>query len=93
MLMIEALWLAPEILYLWTFSPPSERNTATLKTLTNCITKFFADDDIADIIEHTPHKRNSVFTPLVTLKAFIFQVLSDDNSCKLAVAGVLGSSM
>ena len=32
---------------------------------------FFADDDIADIIEHTPHKRNSVFTPLVTLKAFI----------------------
>ena len=26
---------------------------------------FLANDDIADIIEHTPHKRNSVFTPLV----------------------------
>ena len=50
---------------------------------------FFADDDIADIIEHTPHKRNTVFTPLVTLKAFIFQVLGDDGSCKQAVASVL----
>ena len=48
-----------------------------------------ADDDIADIIEHTPHKRNSVFTPLVTLKAFIFQVLGDDSSCKQAVVSVL----
>ena len=48
-----------------------------------------ADDDIADIIEHTPHKRNTVFTPLVTLKAFIFQVLGDDGSCKQAVASVL----
>ena len=36
---------------------------------------FFADDDIADIIEHTPPKRNPVFTPLAMLKAFIFQVL------------------
>jgi hypothetical protein len=50
---------------------------------------FLADDDIADIIEHTPHKRNAVFTPLVTLKAFIFQVLGDDGSCKQAVASVL----
>jgi len=50
---------------------------------------FVADDDIADIIEHTPHKRDSVFTPLVTLKAFIFQVLGDDGSCKQAVASVL----
>lgn len=48
-----------------------------------------ADDDITNIIEHTPHKRNSVFTPLVTLKAFIFQVLGDDGSCKQAVASVL----
>ncbi|UOA09273.1 hypothetical protein [Methylobacter sp. S3L5C] len=30
-----------------------------------------------------------MFLPLVTLKAFIFQVLSDDGSCKQAVAGVL----
>ena len=50
---------------------------------------FLADDDIADIIEHTSHKRNSVFTPLVTLKAFIFQVLGDDSSCKQAVASLL----
>lgn len=50
---------------------------------------FFPADSIADIIENTPHKRSSVFTPLVTLKAFIFQVLSDDGSCKQAVAGVL----
>src|SRR5665648_1102856 len=48
-----------------------------------------ADDDISDIIEHTPHKRDSVFTPLITLKAFIFQVLGDDGSCKQAVASVL----
>ncbi|MEI6146176.1 MAG: hypothetical protein WCP66_07165, partial [Methylococcales bacterium] len=41
------------------------------------------------IITNTPHKRSSVFTPLVTFKAFIFQVLSDDGSCKQAVAGVL----
>ncbi len=50
---------------------------------------FFADNVIADIIKHTPHKRTSVFTPLVTLKAFIFQVLNDDGSCKQAVASVL----
>ncbi|MFY9260708.1 MAG: IS4 family transposase, partial [Gallionella sp.] len=50
---------------------------------------FFPATVIADIIKHTPHQRTSVFTPLVTLKAFIFQVLSDDGSCKHAVAGVL----
>ena len=50
---------------------------------------FFADSDIADIIKHTAHKRDSVFTPLVTLKAFIFQVLGADGSCKEAVASVL----
>ena len=47
---------------------------------------FLADDDIADIIEHTSHKRTAVFTPLITLKAFIFQALGDDGSCKQAVA-------
>ncbi|MDO9139546.1 MAG: hypothetical protein Q7U38_04380 [Methylobacter sp.] len=41
---------------------------------------FFSTDSIADIIAHTPHKLSSVFSPLVTLKAFIFQVLSDDGS-------------
>jgi len=50
---------------------------------------FFPDDCIADIIKYTPHKRSSVFPPLVTLKSFILQVLGDDGSCKHAVAGVL----
>jgi hypothetical protein len=50
---------------------------------------FFPAKTIEAIIAHTPHKRTSVFSPLITLQAFIFQVLSDDSSCKLAVAGVL----
>jgi hypothetical protein len=50
---------------------------------------FFPAETIEAIIAHTPHKRTSVFSPLITLQAFIFQVLSDDCSCKLAVAGVL----
>ena len=50
---------------------------------------FFATETIEAIIAHTPHTRTSVFSPLITLKAFIFQVLSDDSSCKQAVAGVL----
>lgn len=54
---------------------------------------FFHTSVIADIIKRTPHQRTSVFTPLVTLKAFIFQVLSDDGSCKHAVAGVLADRL
>ncbi|MFY9259451.1 MAG: IS4 family transposase, partial [Gallionella sp.] len=54
---------------------------------------YFPATVIADIIKHTPHQRTSVFTPLVTLKAFIFQVLSDDGSCKHAVAGVLADRL
>ncbi len=54
---------------------------------------FLSDDDIADIINHTAHKRDSVFTPLITLKAFIFQVLSADGSCKEAVANVLADRL
>ena len=44
---------------------------------------FFPTETIEAIIAHTPHKRTSVFSPLITLQAFIFQVLSDDSSCKL----------
>ena len=54
---------------------------------------FFPTETIEAIIAHTPHKRTSVFSPLITLKAFIFQVLSDDGSCKLAVAGVLADRL
>ena len=50
---------------------------------------FFPTEVIEAIIAHTPRKRASVFPPLVTLKAFMFEVLSDDGSCKNAVAGVL----
>ena len=50
---------------------------------------FFPAASIADIIANTPHKRSSVFSPLVTLKAFIFQALSDDGCCKKAVASVM----
>ena len=51
---------------------------------------YFSSEDIAEIISHSHPVRDSVFTPLVTLKAFIFQVLGDDGSCKSAVASVLG---
>ena len=54
---------------------------------------FFPFKTIAAIIAHTPHKRTSVFSPLITLQVFIFQVLSDDSSCKLAVAGVLADRL
>lgn len=50
---------------------------------------FFPTETIETIIAHTPHKRTSVFSPLITLKAFIFQVLSDNSSCQHTVAGVL----
>ena len=54
---------------------------------------FFPTETIEAIIAHTPHKRTSVFSPLITLKTFIFQVLSDDGSCKLAVAGVFADRL
>jgi hypothetical protein len=53
------------------------------------INDFFFIKAIESMIAHTPHKRTSVFPPLVTLKAFMFEVLSDDGSCKNAVVGVL----
>ncbi|RWX46671.1 transposase, IS4 family [Candidatus Electrothrix aarhusensis] len=39
--------------------------------------------------EETPKFRNRVFTPIVTLQTFISQVLSQDHSCRDAVARVL----
>lgn len=41
------------------------------------------------IEEEVPTFRNRVFTPFVTLQAFISQVLSQDHSCRDAVARVL----
>lgn len=38
-------------------------------------------------------QRDRLLTPLVTLKAFLWQVLSEDGSCKKAVASVLGERL
>ncbi len=46
-------------------------------------------DALEQIIEHSTSSRDRIFTPLVTLKAFIFQVLSTDGSCRQAVNHVL----
>jgi hypothetical protein len=54
---------------------------------------FFPSDVISDIIKLTRDRRGSIFTPLVTLKTFIFQVLSDDGSCQRAVGDVLAERL
>lgn len=41
------------------------------------------------ICEYVGGGRERIFTPLVVLKAFLLQVLSEDGSCKHAVAQVL----
>jgi len=43
---------------------------------------------LQQIIDSSPRKRNRIFTPLVTLKAFISQALSADGSCREAVSQV-----
>lgn len=45
-------------------------------------------DLLKQLISASPRKRNRIFTPLVTLKAFISQVLSADGSCRQAVSQV-----
>ena len=50
---------------------------------------ILSTDSLEQIIESSSHKRNRIFTPLVTLKAFISQVLSTDGSCRQAVSQVL----
>lgn len=48
---------------------------------------------LEQIIEHSTSSRDRIFTPLVTLKAFIFQVLSTDGSCRQAVNHVLSERL
>ena len=49
-----------------------------------------ADETIQDIIEEEVSSyRNRIFPPIVTLCAFLSQVLSSDHSCQNAVANVL----
>lgn len=50
---------------------------------------IFSTSSLQQIIEGSSCKRNHIFTPLVTLKAFISQVLSADGSCRQAVSQVL----
>ncbi len=49
--------------------------------------EIFSSQLISKINDSGSHT-DKVFTPLVTLKAFLLQVLSDDASCKEAVARV-----
>lgn len=51
--------------------------------------KNLLPDSLIQAIHQSGNGRSSVFTPLLTLKAFIFQVLSPTGSCKEAVAHIL----
>lgn len=51
--------------------------------------KGLLSDGLIKAIHQSGYVRSTVFTPLVTLRAFLFQVLSSTGSCKEAVAHVL----
>ncbi len=51
--------------------------------------KGLLPDDLIKAIHQSGDVRSTVFTPLVTLRTFIFQVLSSTGACKEAVAHVL----
>ncbi len=46
-------------------------------------------DNLIQAIHKSGHARSTVFTPLLTLKAFIFQAFSPTGFCKEAVAHIL----
>ena len=48
---------------------------------------------LQNIAQHSKSSRNRLFTPFVTLKAFIFQSLSIDGSCRQAVSHVLSERL
>jgi len=50
---------------------------------------ILTDDMLKRIAEEGGNYRDKVFTPLNTLKTFLWQVLSENGSCKEAVANVL----
>ena len=54
---------------------------------------ILSTNTLEQIIEHSADNRDRIFTPLVTLKAFIFQVLSTDGSCRQAVNHVLSERL
>lgn len=51
--------------------------------------KELLPDSLIEAIHQSGDVRSTVFTPLVTLRAFLFQVLSSTGACKEAVAHVL----
>jgi len=46
-------------------------------------------DDLINTIHRSGDVRSTIFTPLVTLRAFLFQVLSSTGACKEAVSHIL----
>ena len=51
--------------------------------------KGLLPDSLIEAIHQSGDVRSTVFTPLVTLRAFLFQALSSKGACKEAVAHVL----
>jgi len=51
--------------------------------------KGLLPDSLIEAIHQSGDVRNTVFTPLITLRAFLFQVLSASGSCKEAVSHIL----
>ncbi len=51
--------------------------------------KNLLPESLLQAIHQSGNARSTVFTPLLTLKAFLFQVLSPTGSCKEAVAHIL----
>lgn len=49
---------------------------------------ILSSEMLLQIVEHSSSSRDRIFTPLITLKAFIFQALSTDGSCRQAVSHV-----
>ncbi len=54
---------------------------------------ILSTDVLLQIVEHSARSRERIFSPLVTLNAFIFQVLSTDGSCRQAVSHVLSERL
>lgn len=55
-----------------------------------CFTKLLPKEQVEAAMEHHQvHFRERLYTPLVTLWTFLYQVLSPDHSCRAAVAHLL----
>lgn len=54
---------------------------------------ILSNDTLQQLIDCSSRSRDRIFTPLVTLKTFIFQILSADGSCRQAVSQVLAERL